>query len=301
MDTEYQNENTAPSRLWQYRALFLFTIVVILAAIGGYTVPGSIATQKIEQQNQSLEKNLAELEAVLPRFIAIHERLSMYESQLKAMSDIQPKTKTNVQHIKGAFEPEPLFGHDIAAQRDDSSVVDNDGPESGAASWVESVITRIKSVEESFKAVEPNLNHLVAELEDLEALQQAIPNRWPILGVHGSGFGWRKNPVTKRRLFHKGIDISAKYGTPIFATAPGTVRRAGWMSGYGRTVDLQHGYGILTRYAHCSRLKVRKGDTVERGDLIGWVGQTGRATGPHVHFEVHVDSAAVDPTEFIGE
>lgn len=298
---DHQNNSSKQVRVWQQRALLLFSIVFVFAAANWYTIPGSIATQKIERQNQLLEQNLAELEAVLPRFIAIHERLSMYESQLKTMSDIQPKTKTNVQRIKGGFEPEPLFGHDVSTSENSSLDVENDGPESGAASWVESVITRIKSVEASFKAVEPNLNYLVAELEDLEALQQAIPNRWPILGIHGSGFGWRKNPVTKRRLFHKGIDISAKYGTPIFATAPGTVRRAGWMRGYGRNIDLQHGYGIMTRYAHCSRIKVRKGDTVERGDLIGWVGQTGRATGPHVHFEIHIDGAAVDPTEFIGE
>ena len=157
--------------------VFLSSLLFVLVFICWYTVPGSLATQKINQQNELLEQNLAELEAVLPRFIAIHERLSMYESQLKTVSDIQAKTKTNAQRIKGGFEPEPIFGHDISEPSD----TEKDGPESGAASWVESVITRIKNVESAFKTVEPNLNDLVAELEDLEALQRALPNRWPIL------------------------------------------------------------------------------------------------------------------------
>ena len=104
---------------------------------------------------------------------------------------------------------------------------------------------------------------MVSELEDLDALRDAMPSRWPILGIHGSPYGWRTNPVTRQRLFHKGVDIAAKHGTPIFATAPGVVHRAGWMKGYGYAVDIQHGFGILTRYAHCSRLKVKKGQLLE--------------------------------------
>ncbi|MEI6427773.1 MAG: peptidoglycan DD-metalloendopeptidase family protein [Pseudanabaena sp. ELA607] len=123
----------------------------------------------------------------------------------------------------------------------------------------------------------------------------------PATGPITSGFGWRVHPITGEQRLHKGIDIGAAMGSPILAASDGVVTEAGWTDGgYGNIVELKHSDGTLTLYAHTSRVLVKKGETVKRGDLIAEVGSTGRSTGPHLHFEVQPDGkTAVDPMDFI--
>ena len=108
-----------------------------------------------------------------------------------------------------------------------------------------------------------------------------------------SGFGMRWGRM------HKGTDFAAAHGSPIYATADGVVTHAGWMSGYGRVVKIRHAFGIETRYAHMSRLRVREGQRVSRGDRIGDMGNSGRSTGTHLHYEVRVGGKAVNPMTYI--
>ena len=114
-----------------------------------------------------------------------------------------------------------------------------------------------------------------------------------------SGFGMRNHPVLRRRRHHAGIDLAAPTGTPIYASASGTVGRADWFSSYGLFISIDHGADLETRYAHLSRLAVEAGDRVEKGELIGYVGSTGRSTGPHLHYEVRVDGVAVNPIPYM--
>jgi murein DD-endopeptidase MepM/ murein hydrolase activator NlpD len=111
-----------------------------------------------------------------------------------------------------------------------------------------------------------------------------------------SGFGWRDDPMRHRRKFHSGADIRAKSGTPVFAAGDGVVVFAGRQGGYGNIVMLDHGGGVITRYAHLRRILAAKGDVITAGMRIGQVGSTGRATGPHLHFEVRLEGSPVDPT-----
>jgi murein DD-endopeptidase MepM/ murein hydrolase activator NlpD len=131
----------------------------------------------------------------------------------------------------------------------------------------------------------------------------AIPSIQPIknddLKRMASGFGWRTDPFTKARRRHKGMDFSAPTGTPIFATSDGRITRAdGRSAGYGKHIRIDHGYGYLTLYAHLSDYNVRRGQRVKRGDVIGYVGNTGRSVAPHLHYEVRKDGVAVDPINF---
>lgn len=119
--------------------------------------------------------------------------------------------------------------------------------------------------------------------------------KWPVQGRVTSGFGWRTNPVTRKRELHQGIDIAASSGTKIIAAAAGKVTFSGWNGGYGHLVTIDHGSGIVTRYAHLSKRSVAKGDSVSSGQVIGTVGSTGLSTGPHLHFEVRIDGEAVNP------
>jgi len=114
-----------------------------------------------------------------------------------------------------------------------------------------------------------------------------------------SGFGMRIHPLLGGLRQHTGIDLAAPTGTPVYATADGIVSRADWYSSYGLLVSIEHGASIETRYGHLSRLAVAAGDRVKKGDLIGYVGSTGRSTGPHLHYEIRIDGLAVDPIPYM--
>lgn len=143
----------------------------------------------------------------------------------------------------------------------------------------------------------------VVELaKNQEVRMENIPAIQPVLNKDlkrmASGYGWRVDPVYHIRRFHEGMDFSAPIGTEIFATGNSTVIFAGWKQGYGQTVDLDHGFGYATRYAHCSKLLVRPGQKVKRGDVIALVGNTGKSVGPHLHYEVHYQGRPIDPRNF---
>lgn len=131
----------------------------------------------------------------------------------------------------------------------------------------------------------------------------SVPSKesfYPVAGAYiSSGFGWRKDPFNRRTKFHKGVDFAAKAGTPIVAVLDGTVLRATYMRGYGYTVDIDHGDGLMTRYAHNRKNLVKTGDSVKRGDIIAELGSTGRSTGPHLHFEVRLQNEVTDPLVFL--
>jgi murein DD-endopeptidase MepM/ murein hydrolase activator NlpD len=122
---------------------------------------------------------------------------------------------------------------------------------------------------------------------------------WPLSGRITSGYGWRRDPFTKRRDFHTGIDIKGPTGRIIRASKAGRVVYSGWMGGYGRVVVIDHGKDYSTLYAHCSSLLVRKGQRVSAGQAIGKVGSSGRATGPHLHFEVRYRNKAMNPLKVL--
>ena len=132
-----------------------------------------------------------------------------------------------------------------------------------------------------------------------QILLSATPTIMPALGYLSDGYGYRRDPFTGRRDWHPGVDISAPKGARVVATADGTVSRSGWTQGYGKLVDLEHRFGIQTRYGHLSEITVKAGQKVKRGDVIGYVGSTGRATGTHVHFEVRLNHEALDPMRFL--
>ena len=115
----------------------------------------------------------------------------------------------------------------------------------------------------------------------------------------GSGFGWRRSPFTRRWKFHFGIDVSAPVGTIIRAPASGVVVTAEYHSGYGRMLELNHGYDVVTRYAHNARLLVGVGESVQAGQPISTVGMTGATTGPHLHYEIYVEGQPIDPLEHL--
>ena len=125
------------------------------------------------------------------------------------------------------------------------------------------------------------------------------PSLWPVEGRVASSFGEREDPINGEGAFHSGIDIDAPYGTPVRAAGDGDVTGAAMAAGYGREVELDHGHGLLTLYGHLSAIAVFAGEHVTRGQVIGYVGQSGRATGPHLHYEVRVHNVPVNPHKYL--
>ena len=149
------------------------------------------------------------------------------------------------------------------------------------------------------KSLDDILKLADAKSDLLAAIPAIQPVRNENLKQMASGFGYRTDPFTKARKMHEGMDFTAKTGTPIYATGDGVVARAdNTASGYGNHIVIRHGFGYETLYAHLSKYEARAGQRVKRGDVIGYVGSTGRSEGPHLHYEVHKDGKVVNPLNF---
>lgn len=164
----------------------------------------------------------------------------------------------------------------------------------------------LTSLEPKLERLEDRTLNLQSKIRELHKIQEdkliyiaSTPSIWPVKGWVTSDFGYRRSPFNRRADFHRGIDIAAQWGTPILAPSDGVVTFAGRKGGYGNTVILDHGFGITTHYGHTSQILVQEGQKVIRGGQIAHIGTTGHSTGPHLHYEIHVDGVPVDPMKYI--
>jgi murein DD-endopeptidase MepM/ murein hydrolase activator NlpD len=146
---------------------------------------------------------------------------------------------------------------------------------------------------------ETSLQALIEYFEDKRSMYASTPAGWPVRGWITSPYGHRNSPFNGQLTFHEGLDIAAQTGTPVTAPADGVVVKAGFSSGYGNMVEISHGYGIKTVYGHNSRLNVKAGQRVRRGDIISYVGDSGSSTGPHLHYEVRLNGLSVNPIKYL--
>jgi murein DD-endopeptidase MepM/ murein hydrolase activator NlpD len=147
--------------------------------------------------------------------------------------------------------------------------------------------------------LENRLRYVRRDVERQEELAAATPSIWPARGWLTGTFGGRSDPFTGEPGFHQGLDISADKGDPVYATADGIVESASFASDYGNLVVLRHGFGLTTRYGHLSRFATTQGAHVKRGDVIGYVGSTGRATGAHLHYEILANGRLLNPLQLL--
>jgi murein DD-endopeptidase MepM/ murein hydrolase activator NlpD len=154
-------------------------------------------------------------------------------------------------------------------------------------------------LKEEAKLQEESLHELKEYIQGKKILLAYTPAIWPTRGWTTSRFGYRVSPFTGLREFHQGLDISTQMGTPIISPADGVVTRVGMQGGYGKMITIDHGFGSKTRYGHISKAMVKVGAKVKRGQMIALVGNTGRSTGPHLHYEIHVNGLPVNPKRYI--
>ena len=157
----------------------------------------------------------------------------------------------------------------------------------------------IEQIRESIPETEDSLKNLENTVQLQRAREMATPSIRPTNGSITSGFGYRRSPFGVAREFHPGVDMSAPRGTQVYAAATGTVVMAAHSGGYGNVIFIDHGFGFSTVYAHLSRINVKAGQTVTKGQSIGLVGSTGRSTAPHLHYEVRVNGTAVNPYSYL--
>ncbi|NYT65567.1 M23 family metallopeptidase [Alcaligenaceae bacterium] len=183
-----------------------------------------------------------------------------------------------------------------------SVVMDYLTPEDNTDWTAEGVGRQLDNLQQQLQAQQEGLTMLDLVMTRRAGLEASLPTYTPVnYPWLSSSYGWRRNPVTGRHAMHEGLDFAAPRGTPIYAASGGVVAQARAVSGYGKMVEIDHGNGLMTRYAHASSLHVKTGDVVEKGQMVAKVGSTGRSTGSHLHFEVRMAGHPLDPTLFLAK
>ncbi len=212
-------------------------------------------------------------------------RLSNFDRKLRIIANLQsPAPYNRLSGMGGAIvEDHPL-----------GSIFDK-----GQEKLVEDMRLNIGLMKEEATLLEESLHELKEYIQGKKILLAYTPAIWPTRGWVTSRFGYRVSPFTGLREFHQGLDISTQMGTPIIAPADGVVARVGMQGGYGNMITIDHGYGYITRYGHISKAMVKAGARVKRGQTIAVVGTTGRSTGPHLHYEIHINGLPINPKRYI--
>jgi len=278
------------------------TVVKLLAGVG--TVAGAFVlaatfgvvsrtidiarSDRLERENKTLATEIARMDARVGSLSDTLASISRRDAQVRLVAGLEPLDpgvrRAGVGGPAGSWP-----------ERDE--LVQNAGTTGREALRIhldlDALIRRANLVSASFREASDSLNSHVQRLA-------ATPSIMPTEGFLTSNFASiRYHPILHINRAHEGIDITAAYGTPIIAPAGGRVVRVGWENGYGLAVEIDHGYGVHTRYAHQSRTAVVVGQTLKRGDRIGYVGSTGLSTGPHLHYEVLIEGRPTDPLKFI--
>jgi len=234
-------------------------------------------------------------DAVKDSYNALNEKVKSLQQQ---MADLE---KRDNEVYRSIFEANPVPDsaraklQEKAKELEKVNVMSDDALGKTISLDLNNISARIAYQANSYNAIEKLINNQENKLASIPAIQP-LSNK--DLTRIASGFGYRIHPIYGIPKMHKGLDFTAPQGTPIYATGDGTVAKAGLATGTGNHVVINHGYGYETVYMHMVRIKARVGQRVKRGDVIGWVGSTGASTGPHCHYEVHINGRPVDPVYF---
>lgn len=293
---------------WQLVLLALALVVVLMAGSGaiyhfiflkaareGWPVVSSlvrlVVRDEIAQRDRFMRENLdamaqkvGEIQAKLVKLEAVGDRVSglagMKPDDVKPLQRSGPASTVGAKGGKGGpFVP-----------ADPSSMQPS----------LEQLQGRVSDLDAAIDFNTDLFTYYDARLQESRLTALLVPSAPPVDGPVGSGFGFRIDPFNGRSALHTGLDFPAEVGTPILAAAGGMVVTKEWHAGYGHVLEIDHGNGLVTRYAHCSSIEVEVGALVKRGQLVAKVGNSGRSTGSHLHFEVLLEGSPQDPARFLG-
>lgn len=271
--------------LWPTLAVVAGVFAIpVLVGLGARWSASTTITQ-LETTNSALEVENASYHDATGQLANQVSALEAAVDQIDQKATVDPDAKRAMQKLPAVVKSRAMGGGDVGALL--SSVT---GPE-----------TVLGIVSDLLGAIGTRLDSVRDSVERRQALAGATPSIWPVAGWLSSPYGNRTDPFNDAKAFHPGLDISADYGSKVVATADGSVESAGDNGAYGLMVVLDHGFGITTKYGHLSRIAVTAGQQIKRGDVIGFVGSTGRSTGPHLHYEVWMNGRLTNPMTLLAK
>lgn len=311
------------SAAWLKAGLTLAIVLTIIASACVVDYIGllseSIENKRLRVENAQLKQKFQVVEGKLNALETGLERVKGFVTKLRLITSVESEDRS----LKLAIGPMPRTGQSVESEtlpsgrtpasaaaammpHDDSIFAEKPpADELNGELAVEgqrdygSLAIRIDKAVQETSVREQGVLELWETLSERQSLMAATPSIKPVKGWFTSKFGYRISPFTGRPLMHAGIDIAASPGSPIYAPADGIVSFAGYDPGYGKLVSIDHGYGVVTRFGHTSQIFVEVGQKIRRHEHIAAVGNTGRSTGPHLHYEVRVNNVPVDPSNYV--
>lgn len=278
----------------RYLPLFVISFLVLVSAVACWVV-GDYAVLKtriprlelLEQENSVNRDRLVKMARRIEAFRTELVELRALDEKLRGMVDLDTGEGEAKFRGMGGSAPSLLDPGETINQIDKE--------------FIRRMHQSLDDLQDAAAFSKENKVTLNEFLDNQKRRLASMPSIWPTRGWLSSRFGRRISPFTGKKEFHEGIDISARMSVPIVVTADGRVASTGWESGYGRVIRIDHGLGFETKYAHLKKSLVRKGQHVKRGETIGLVGNSGRSTGSHLHYEVHHNGQPVNPLRYIVE
>jgi len=238
---------------------------------------------QIENENRVVKNEIARIEKEMSGLQTFIDSLELYDKKLRSYAPLYPIDQELRNMGVGGYTP--VYGQEELSPDVKKGLTD-------LSESLDNLVGRARLQKSSF-------DELTTYLEEKSFIRTHTPSILPVQGWLIRGYGYQIDPFTGQVKMHEGLDIAAPDGTPIVVPADGTVRFAGDRQDYGICVEVDHGYGFVTLYGHCQRVRVNPGMNVKRGDVIAYVGNTGRSTGPHVHYEVRLSQKSVNPMNYI--
>jgi murein DD-endopeptidase MepM/ murein hydrolase activator NlpD len=282
--SDYRTLSFSKRFLKNTRGAAIIVGVLLLVGVADYIRIRSSGSgyKNLAAENAKQKERLSEYEAAIPNL----------EKRIKDLDEYRKKINL-LAGVRSPDELKEVGGGGRSYTPPDGQVIPGVPPSVAPGS--------LKSVELKADDVKKNLEMLGTLFQNDTAKWATTPSIYPTAGLLTSYFGWRADPFTGKQQFHLGLDIATVLGNPVVATADGTVIATNADQGLGRSVQISHGLGLLTVYGHLNNFNCRVGQKVKRGDVIGEVGNSGRAVGPHVHYEVKVNGTNVNPLSYIFE
>lgn len=285
-------EKSGTSRNFRFRGghgLLLFLLIAALVAgnvwLGMQYQQNHNAQARLDIAERTIEDQNTQLVGLVGRLSEVQndmDRIQQFDSKLRLMMNMENDPENT---MAGGSRTENFSNQYLPLRRQEL--------------MARKMNDFLKQLSGDIRLEEVRQQELLQIMRKNREMLASVPSIWPIEGFITSRFGSRSDPFSGRNELHKGLDISARTGTPVYAPAKGVVSFSGIENGYGNAILVQHGSGITTRYAHLSRRVVNEGQAVQRGDILGYVGTTGRSTGPHLHYEVLLNGVNVNPLRYI--
>ncbi|MFM6928042.1 MAG: M23 family metallopeptidase [Bdellovibrio sp.] len=308
------------SAAWLKALSFISAVVIIIFAAGMVDYFGlllqAMENKRLKAENAQLVKQFQIVESKVNALENSLERVKTFTTKLKLITNVDAEDRIT----KLTMGPKPAPGQPVEEyepmeQRDDGEALTeqdqvfankkplNDQVGELANETTDkdyaSLVIRIEKAVKETQLKEQSVIDLWESLSERQSLMNATPNIKPAKGWITSRFGYRTSPFTGKTTLHAGLDVAAAPGSPIYAPADGVVIFASYDEGYGKLVSIDHGFGVTTRFGHMSQIYVQVGQRINKWDVIGAVGNTGRSTGPHCHYEVRINGTPVDPINYI--